>query len=809
MRIDRYVAQGKVAGPAGQAVLPEARRGRRARPTWVPLEADSPRLLLVGAEWFEDTPGGLNRYLADLAGSLPEAGIDARAVVLGPAASSPPTFWPSGRADASLGQRLAAVYRACRAQASHVDVVDVHFALYGLLPLLVGPRRLRRLPLIVHFQGPWARESRAVGASVLVCAAKRWTERAVYRRASVAVALSESFAEVLSADYGVDPRRIHVVPPGVDLERFCPGDRPARRAEHGVGRDTFVAVCVRRAVPRMGLETLLEAWGQVQAELADARLFIAGDGTQALTGVVGGLPRPGDVHLVGKVDDATVRGLYQAADCSVVPSLALEGFGLVTLESLACGTPPIVTRVGGLPDAVSGLDPSLVVSPRDSDALARRLVAAARGELPARGDCRLHAERFSWQEAARRHAGLVRQVARLPGGRGGRGGRPRVVYVDHCARLSGGELALVRLLGALDVEAHVVLGEDGPLVPLLEAAGAAVHVLALPAKTRDHRRDRVGVGSAGKALRAGAYALRLALLLRRLEPDLVHTNSLKAALYGGMAGRLAGVPVVWHIRDRIADDYLSPSGVRLVRGAAGVLPTAVIANSAATLATLELRSKPAVVIPSPVDVGQAEAPRPAGGEALRIGIVGRLAPWKGQDMFLRAFAAAFGEGREQAVVVGAALFGEGAYEDELRALVSTLGLAGRVEFRGFRPDVGAELTRLEVVVHASTLPEPFGQVVVEAMAAGRAVVVPDAGGPAEIVRHDIDGLLYPMGDQAALAQALRRLATDADLRRRLGEAARCSASRYLPEAVASQVLELYSRVLDPAREKRGPEPCAG
>lgn len=757
---------------------------------------------MVGAEWFGDEPGGLNRYLADLAGALSEAGMDVRAVVLGPGVTSPPMVWPAGRGSAPLWRRLVSLYRACCAQASHVDALDVHFALYGFLPLLVGSRRLRRLPLMVHFQGPWAQESRAAGASELSCAVKGWVERLVYRRAAVLVTLSEAFAELLARDYGVDRRRIHVVPPGVNLDHFTPGDKTARRADLGIEEEAFVAVCVRRAVPRMGLAILIEAWSLVQAEVPNAALLIAGEGTLGLAGAAADLPRPGQVRLLGRVDDAGLRALYQAADCSVVPSLALEGFGLVALESLACGTPAIVTRVGGLPDPVGALDPTLVVSPGDPVALARRLVAAARGELPVGQDCRRRAEGFSWQTAAHRHAGLVRALTGPPGGRGG---RLRVVYVDHCARPSGGELALARLLGALDVEAHVVLGEDGPLVPLLEATGAVVHLLELDPRVRDQRRNRLGALPLGQAVRSGAYALRLAQVIRRLKPDLVHTNSLKAALYGGMAARLTGVPVVWHVHDRIAPDYLSPPAVRLMRAAARALPAAAITNSFATSATLRLKAKPTVVIPSPVAVDGVGAQR-SPGEALRVGMIGRLAPWKGQDLFLRAFASAFGDGTEQAVVVGGALFGEEAYEEGLHVLARELGLGGRVDFRGFRADVGAELDGLDVVVHASILPEPFGQVVVEAMAAGRPVVAPDAGGPAEILSHGFDGLLYPIGDEQALARALKQLAVDADLRQRLGAAARRSAAQYRPEVVAAQVLELYRDVLDRTSGGAG---CAG
>ena len=178
-------------------------------------------------------------------------------------------------------------------------------------------------------------------------------------------------------------------------------------------------------------------------------------------------------------------------------------------------------------------------------------------------------------------------------------GRLRVVYLDHVAQLSGGELALLRTLPALlkEVEPIVVLGEDGPLRAKLEALGIDVRVVPLAGSVRNTRRHTATRLSPGQLLTIAHYLLTLRALLRELAPDLVHTNSLKAALYGGAAGRLARVPVLWHVRDRIAEDYLPRPVVRLVRLAAKVLPTAIVANSRATLATLP---RGGTVLASPV-----------------------------------------------------------------------------------------------------------------------------------------------------------------------------------------------------------------
>ena len=137
------------------------------------------------------------------------------------------------------------------------------------------------------------------------------------------------------------------------------------------------------------------------------------------------------------------------------------------------------------------------------------------------------------------------------------------------------------------------------------------------------------------------------------------------------------------------------------------------------------------------------------------------------------------------------MFGEDDYAASLPRLAAELGVAERVELCGFVEDVAGVLASTDVLIHASLLPEPFGQVVLEALGAGCAVVVPDAGGPAEIVTDGVDGLRYALGDRAALAAALRRLAVEPELRAALGAAGERTASAYTPAALAPRLLAAW------------------
>jgi glycosyltransferase involved in cell wall biosynthesis len=295
--------------------------------------------------------------------------------------------------------------------------------------------------------------------------------------------------------------------------------------------------------------------------------------------------------------------------------------------------------------------------------------------------------------------------------------------------------------------------------------------------------------------------LRLAARLRQLRPDLVHTNSLKAGVYGSVAARLAGIPMIWHVRDRIEDDYLPRAAVLLVRRMSRHLATAVVANSRSTMRTLAAPSKPVVIYSVLPEVLSEVPPRQRmHGRPLTFGIVGRLAPWKGQDMFLRAFARAFPQGEERAAVVGGALFGEDEYRQTLPRLAQSLGIAERVELRGHRPDVWDELATIDVLVHASVTPEPFGQVVLEGMAAGVPVIAANAGGPAEILRDDVTGVLYEPANTGALAAAMKRM-LDPGVRERLRAAARSELGPYSPPVVAAALQQLYERVAARARDR--------
>jgi len=402
----------------------------------------------------------------------------------------------------------------------------------------------------------------------------------------------------------------------------------------------------------------------------------------------------------------------------------------------------------------------------------------------------------------------------------------RIALLSVSAAVGGSEtslLALVRgLAAAPGVEPIVVLPRMGPLESRVRAAGAAARILPMPDALLglgEWSMKSVGeIGRRGATLARAlaatrAHARALADLLRDLRPDVVHSNGLKMHVLASRAAA-PGVPIVWHIHDYLSPRRMSRILLRHYRRRA----SAIVANSrsvAADLAGTLGAGLPISTIYNAVDLDEFSPdgpavdldrlaglpPAPAG--VCRVGLLATFARWKGHEVFLRAVRDAAAPLR--AYVIGGPVYDTAGSQhtiDALRARASELGIADRVGFTGFVDRPSEALRALDVVVHASTEPEPFGLVIAEAMACGRAVVISRAGGAAELVADGVDAIATPPGDAGALAAALDRCAAEPALRARLGAAARVTAlRRFDPATFVHGFLEIYTAL---AREAGTP-----
>jgi glycosyltransferase involved in cell wall biosynthesis len=297
------------------------------------------------------------------------------------------------------------------------------------------------------------------------------------------------------------------------------------------------------------------------------------------------------------------------------------------------------------------------------------------------------------------------------------------------------------------------------------------------------------------------YSLALRRFFRNSEFDVVVAASLKAIIFSIPATFGLRQRLVWSVHDRVTREYL---GLPWLAYSYLVprLVDAIIANSQSTLDTLQRVAVPVLIAPPAQEVPSIKAsiPRKTRGRVL---LLGRLAPWKGQDLALRALARLSPDQIPQVDVVGAALFGEDGYACELRELVLSLGLANRVTLHGHVDNPRTLLEQADILVHSSVIPEPFGSVVVEGMSAGCIVIATRPGGPEEVIDDADDGFLIDAGDDGAIEAALRRaLSLSPDESESMRRAARLKCLKFDASITAAETSSFLRAVLENVGHKR-------
>jgi glycosyltransferase involved in cell wall biosynthesis len=370
-----------------------------------------------------------------------------------------------------------------------------------------------------------------------------------------------------------------------------------------------------------------------------------------------------------------------------------------------------------------------------------------------------------------------------------------VVTLPWAQRLGGAEAMLNSVLGGAVEHGHEiepVFFEDGPWAEELRAAGFRVQVI--PA------------GKLRQLHRFGSTVIRLAGLLRRRRPDLILNWSAKTQLYGSPAALLAGMSdrVLWWQQGIPDGFWLDRIATRLPARAIGCYSQAA-ATAQRTLRPV--RDTFAVAAGAPVP------PASDGSASLQlklppgvpvVGLVGRLQPWKGQDRLLRAQAILRARGLEfHQLIVGGDAYGlSAAYAASLPELVKELGLADAVTMTGQVPDAGPYIEQMDILVNASD-PEPFGIVLLEAMARGVPVVAVDSGGPGVFIALGGRGARASSGRPEDLADALEPLLSSPELRSGLAAAGRESYLREFTDVA------LRKRFFERLEDLRPAQPPAG
>lgn len=374
----------------------------------------------------------------------------------------------------------------------------------------------------------------------------------------------------------------------------------------------------------------------------------------------------------------------------------------------------------------------------------------------------------------------------------------RLAFVCSAAQMSGVEFSTLYLAERLDRtrwQPLVICPPDGPLGELCRAQQIPVRTVELTRTISTgiyvgKRRLPNPLAFVYNPLVLFRNASMLAGILRAERAEVVLTKGLPAQFFGGMAARLAGVPCVWQVQDLVSE-RLGGFFPLVLAGGGRLLARECIADGAPIARQLErlVPRKRITVIWNGVDTRvfspevdgaavRAEWTRAA--DELLIGMVARLTPWKGQATLLTAFAQLADEfPNARVVLVGSPMFDKDDYARRLSEQAARAGLAERVVFAGFRSDMPQVLAALDVVAHTALEKDTSPLAVVSAMAAGKPIVCSSVAGTAELFEDGVDGLLYPPGDAAALAERLRGLLADPTARKRLGRAARAKAVREL------------------------------
>lgn len=373
------------------------------------------RWAVIGKDDLENLSGGLNRYVFGLASAMKGLGYCVDLYVAGHSASPVVDYAGPG----NTFQRILWFLRFGWIAGRDVTVVNIHFALYGA-PFLVGVK-LRRavsrlfkrsvpdLKVIVTYHGPWAEESRvAERKNGLLVKIKGAFEQHCVSQAHSVITLSSTFANDVIQRFSVPVSKVSQLNPGIDSAWF------SKATVHHRKQNTIQLICVRRLTARMGHLELLGTLESIGFNVGGTavRLAVVGIGTEApcLEKWVADHNRGESVMLLGRLSDGDLRKVMEASTAAIVPTLELEGFGLVVLEAMAMGLPVISTGQGGLAEAMGpwGKPPHIFditdpTSVMDAIQEATRLASSA-SEVTA---LQAYARNFDWPSVARRMSLMV------------------------------------------------------------------------------------------------------------------------------------------------------------------------------------------------------------------------------------------------------------------------------------------------------------------------------------------------------------------------------------------------------------------
>ncbi|HEY9649631.1 MAG TPA: glycosyltransferase family 4 protein [Coleofasciculaceae cyanobacterium] len=409
----------------------------------------------------------------------------------------------------------------------------------------------------------------------------------------------------------------------------------------------------------------------------------------------------------------------------------------------------------------------------------------------------------------------------------------KIVFVNPVGVMGGAERVLLTALAALkatkpSIQLYLIVCTSGSLVEQAQQLGVQVIVLPLPKQVNQlgdsaFKSKNPVIARLSLLVRVGIllpvlqqYLKEFRQAIQAINPDLIHSNGIKTHLLAALAS-LKSIPIIWHIHDFYSTRPLMAWILRWIsdRATAGIaISDAVAQDIRATLPRL-----PISTIYNAVDVNYFSPEQDVAdvskqipdlrhsfdtntlvNHTIRVGLVATFARWKGHDIFLDAADQLLHHQPDLNVhfyIIGSPIYktkGSQFSQQESQDKAAALQIADKVEFIDFQFNIAEVYRNLDIVVHTSTQPEPFGLAIVEAMACGKPVIVSQAGGAAELFTDNYDAIGIPPGDRTALASAIQQLIESPQLRQRLSKNARVTVlKRFSSDRLGEQILGVYEK----------------
>jgi glycosyltransferase involved in cell wall biosynthesis len=398
----------------------------------------------------------------------------------------------------------------------------------------------------------------------------------------------------------------------------------------------------------------------------------------------------------------------------------------------------------------------------------------------------------------------------------------KIQYLSASGELGGAEVCLLDMMASLQREQPgwrlaLIAAQRGPLIERAQSMGVATTVLPFPPALSRLGDSKPSAGHTAHAVLgaklavgtyvAAAYSRQLGHSIKTFKPDVLHSNSLKMNLLGAWAkGRR--LPIIWHLHDYVSSRPFMNKAMRFCRNRC----SAILANSNSVRddARLSLASPEIHTLYNAIDINEFSPVGPVAdldhlcnlpstGPVIRVGLLATMAWWKGHKDFIQALALLGRQSSIRGYVIGGPLYrteGSQVEIEELRRLSRQLNADRHIGFTGFLERPSSAIRALDIVVHASTRPEPFGRVIVEAMSCAKPVITTALGGAGELISAGNNALDFRMGDCVHLAERIRELADDSQLRSRLGIAGHKTVTEHFDRnRLGSQLASLYQQVL--------------